>query len=123
MAHPFLLVHIDTGHNFPETIEYRDWLVNEMGARLIVGHVEDSIARGTAVEERGINASRNALQTVTLLETVEAHKFDAAMGGARRDEEKARAKKTVSVTVMSSASGIRKNQRRNSGTCSTARNI
>ena len=89
---PFPLVHIDTGHNFPETIEYRDWLVNEMGARLIVGHVEDSIARGTAVEERGINASRNALQTVTLLETVEAHKFDAAMGGARRDEEKARAK-------------------------------
>ena len=63
-----------------------------MGARLIVGHVEDSIACGTAVEERGINASRNALQTVTLLETVEAHKFDAAMGGARRDEEKARAK-------------------------------
>jgi sulfate adenylyltransferase subunit 2 len=89
---PFPLVHIDTGHNFPETIEYRDWLVKEMGVRLIVGHVEDSISRGTAIEEKGINASRNALQIVTLLETVEANKFDAAMGGARRDEEKARAK-------------------------------
>jgi sulfate adenylyltransferase subunit 2 len=89
---PFPLVHIDTGHNFPETIEYRDWLVKEMGVRLIVGHVEESISRGTAVEEKGINASRNALQIVTLLETVEQHKFDAAMGGARRDEEKARAK-------------------------------
>lgn len=89
---PFPLVHIDTGHNFPETMEYRDWLVKEMGATLIVGSVEDSIARGTAVEERGLNASRNALQTVTLLETLESHKFDAAMGGARRDEEKARAK-------------------------------
>ena len=89
---PFPLVHIDTGHNFPETLEYSDWLVKEMGVRLIVGHVEESISRGTAVEEKGINASRNALQIVTLLETVEQHKFDAAMGGARRDEEKARAK-------------------------------
>jgi sulfate adenylyltransferase subunit 2 len=89
---PFPLVHIDTGNNFPETLEYRDWLVKEMGVRLIVGHVEESISRGTAVEEKGINASRNALQIVTLLETVEQHKFDAAMGGARRDEEKARAK-------------------------------
>ena len=89
---PFPLVHIDTGHNFPETLEYRDWLVKEMGVRLIVGHVEESISRGTALEEKGINASRNALQIVTLLETVEQHKFDAAMGGARRDEEKARAK-------------------------------
>lgn len=89
---PFPLVHIDTGHNFPETMEYRDWLVNEVGARLIVGSVEDSIQQGTAVEEQGMNASRNALQTVTLLETLEKNKFDAAMGGARRDEEKARAK-------------------------------
>jgi sulfate adenylyltransferase subunit 2 len=89
---PFPLVHIDTGNNFPETLEYRDWLVKEMGVRLIVGHVEESISRGTALEEKGINASRNALQIVTLLETVEQHKFDAAMGGARRDEEKARAK-------------------------------
>ncbi|MBC8172669.1 MAG: sulfate adenylyltransferase subunit CysD [Chitinophagales bacterium] len=89
---PFPLVHIDTGHNFPETMEYRDWLVKEVGARLIVGNVEESIKKGTAIEEQGLNASRNALQTVTLLETLETNKFDAAMGGARRDEEKARAK-------------------------------
>jgi sulfate adenylyltransferase subunit 2 len=89
---PFPLVHVDTGHNFPETIEYRDWLVKETKAELIIGLVQDSIDRGTAIEEKGQNASRNALQTVTLLETLEKYKFDAAMGGARRDEEKARAK-------------------------------
>ncbi len=89
---PFPLVHIDTGHNFPETMEYRDWLVNELGAQLIVGSVQDSIDKGKATEETGFNASRNALQTVTLLETIEKYKYDAAMGGARRDEEKARAK-------------------------------
>lgn len=89
---PFPLVHIDTGHNFPETMEYRDWLVNELGVRLIVGSVQESIDKGRVVEETGINASRNALQTTTLLDTIEQHKFDAAMGGARRDEEKARAK-------------------------------
>jgi sulfate adenylyltransferase subunit 2 len=89
---PFPLVHIDTGHNFPETMEYRDWLVNELGVRLVVGMVQDSIDTGRAKEETGYNASRNALQTVTLLDTIEKNKFDAAMGGARRDEEKARAK-------------------------------
>lgn len=89
---PFPLVHIDTGHNFPETMEYRDWLIKELGVRLIVGSVQDSIDNGMAVEETGINASRNAIQTVTLLDTIEKNKFDAAMGGARRDEEKARAK-------------------------------
>ena len=89
---PFPLVHIDTGHNFPETMEYRDWLIQELGVRLIVGSVQESIDKGMAVEETGINASRNALQTVTLLDTIEKNKFDAAMGGARRDEEKARAK-------------------------------
>jgi len=89
---PFPLVHVDTGHNFPETIEYRDWLVGDTKAELIIGLVQDSIDRGTAIEEKGQNASRNALQTVTLLETLEKYKFDAAMGGARRDEEKARAK-------------------------------
>jgi len=89
---PFPLVHIDTGHNFPETMEYRDWLIEELGVRLIVGSVQESIDKGMAVEETGINASRNALQTVTLLDTIEKNKFDAAMGGARRDEEKARAK-------------------------------
>jgi sulfate adenylyltransferase subunit 2 len=89
---PFPLVHIDTGHNFPETMEYRDWLIKELGVQLIVGSVQESIDQGRAKEESGFNASRNALQTVTLLDTIEKYKFDAAMGGARRDEEKARAK-------------------------------
>lgn len=89
---PFPLVHIDTGHNFPETMEYRDWLVQELGVQLIVGSVQESIDTGRVQEERGYNASRNALQTVTLLDTIEKNKFDACMGGARRDEEKARAK-------------------------------
>ena len=89
---PFPLVHIDTGHNFPETMEYRDWMVDELGVRLVVGSVQESIDKGRVKEETGINASRNALQTITLLDTIEQHKFDAAMGGARRDEEKARAK-------------------------------
>ena len=89
---PFPLVHIDTGHNFPETITFRDKLVSEIGATLLVGSVQDSINKGRAVEEKGINASRNMLQTVTLLDTIEENKFDACLGGARRDEEKARAK-------------------------------
>lgn len=89
---PYPLIHIDTGHNFPETMEYRDWMVNELGVKLIVGSVQESIDKGRATEETGYNASRNTLQTVTLLDTIEAHKIDAAMGGARRDEEKARAK-------------------------------
>ncbi|MEP6737350.1 MAG: sulfate adenylyltransferase subunit CysD, partial [Chryseolinea sp.] len=89
---PFPLVHIDTGHNFPETMEYRDWLIKALDVKLIVGSVQESIDSGRAKEETGYNASRNALQTVTLLDTIEKNKFDAAMGGARRDEEKARAK-------------------------------
>jgi sulfate adenylyltransferase subunit 2 len=89
---PFPLVHIDTGHNFPETITFRDKLVSEIGATLLVGSVQDSIDKGRAVEEKGINASRNMLQTITLLDTIEENKFDACLGGARRDEEKARAK-------------------------------
>jgi sulfate adenylyltransferase subunit 2 len=89
---PFPLIHIDTGHNFEETIEFRDKLVEIVGAQLIVGSVQDSIDKGRVREETGSNASRNALQTVTLLDTIEAYKIDAAMGGARRDEEKARAK-------------------------------
>ncbi len=89
---PFPLVHIDTGHNFPETISYRDELAKNIGAELIVGSVQDSIDQGRAKEETGFNASRNKLQTITLLETIEKYKFDALMGGARRDEEKARAK-------------------------------
>jgi len=89
---PFPLVHIDTGHNFPETIDFRDSLVDELGARMVVGLVQDSINAGKVVEEKGFNASRNTAQIVTLLDTIEEHQFDAAMGGARRDEEKARAK-------------------------------
>ncbi|MCX6232589.1 MAG: sulfate adenylyltransferase subunit CysD [Bacteroidetes bacterium] len=89
---PFPLLHIDTGHNFQETLDYRDDLVKKIGAQLIVGLVQESIDKGKAVEESGYNASRNVLQTITLLDTIEKYKFDAAMGGARRDEEKARAK-------------------------------
>lgn len=89
---PFPLMHVDTGHNFPETIAFRDKFVKKMGANLIVASVQDSIDQGRVVEEKGFNASRNGLQTTTLLDAIEEHKFDAAMGGARRDEEKARAK-------------------------------
>ena len=89
---PFPLVHIDTGHNFPETIEFRDRYIEKLGVELIVGSVQESINEGKVVEEKGYNASRNSLQTVTLLDTIEKYKFDACMGGARRDEEKARAK-------------------------------
>jgi len=89
---PFPLVHIDTGHNFEETLQFRDALVEKFHARLIVGSVQESIDTGRVVEEQGYNASRNVLQTVTLLDTIEQYKFDAAIGGGRRDEEKARAK-------------------------------
>lgn len=89
---PFPLVHIDTGHNFPETLVFRDELVKSLGVKLVVGSVQESIDTGRAKEETGVNASRNALQTITLLDTIEKYKFDAAMGGGRRDEEKARAK-------------------------------
>ena len=89
---PFPLMHIDTGHNFPETLEFRDWLVDHVGERLLVRLVQDSIDQGRAVEEKGPNPSRNGLQTITLLDALEELGFDAALGGARRDEEKARAK-------------------------------
>lgn len=89
---PFPLVHIDTGHNFEETITFRDDLAQELGARLIVGSVQKSIDSGKSTEEKGIGSSRNILQTVTLLDTIESNKFDALLGGGRRDEEKARAK-------------------------------
>ncbi len=92
---PFPLLHIDTGHNFPETIEFRDRLIAKTGEKLIVRYVQDSIDQGKAVEEKGRNASRNKLQTVTLLDALEEFKFDAAFGGARRDEEKARAKERI----------------------------
>lgn len=89
---PFPLLHIDTGHNFPETLTFRDSYIKKIGAELIVGSVQESIDQGRVVEEKGYNASRNVLQTVTLLDIIEKYKFDCAIGGARRDEEKARAK-------------------------------
>ena len=92
---PFPLVHIDTGHNFPETLTYRDALAEKLGAELVVGLVQKSIDEGKVREETGYNASRNKLQTVTLLDTLAEHKFDCACGGARRDEEKARAKERI----------------------------
>ena len=92
---PFPLVHIDTGHNFAEVITFRDKKVAELGERLIVGSVEESIQRGTVRLRNPATDSRNAAQAVTLLETIAAHKFDACIGGARRDEEKARAKERI----------------------------
>lgn len=89
---PFPFVHIDTGHNFPETMAFRNQLIKDLGVQLVVGSVQESIDEGAVAEETGVNASRNALQTTTLLDTIERNNFDACMGGARRDEEKARAK-------------------------------
>ena len=91
---PFPLLHVDTGHNYPEVIQFRDDIVKQTGARLVVGHVEDSIKRGT-VKLRRETDSRNAAQATTLLEAIEEHQFDALLGGARRDEEKARAKERI----------------------------
>ncbi len=92
---PFPLLHIDTGHNFPETIAFRDKLVEELGVELIVRNVQDAINQGKVIEETGKYASRNMLQTTTLLDAIEEFKFDACIGGARRDEEKARAKERI----------------------------
>src|SRR5437588_8294519 len=92
---PFPVMHVDTGHNFPEALEFRDRLMAQLGERLIVASVEDSIRTGRVAEETGPRASRNALQTVTLLDAIAAHGFDAAFGGARRDEERARAKERI----------------------------
>ena len=92
---PFPVMHVDTGHNFPEVIEFRDRLISEIGERLIVASVQESIDAGRVTEETGPRASRNRLQTTTLLDAIEEHGFDAAFGGARRDEERARAKERV----------------------------
>jgi sulfate adenylyltransferase subunit 2 len=94
-ALPFPVMHVDTGHNFPEVIGYRDRMVADMGARLIVASVQESIDRGRVVEEAGPRSSRNRLQSVTLLDAIEEHGFRAAFGGARRDEERARAKERI----------------------------
>src|SRR3984885_8595672 len=92
---PFPIMHVDTGHNFPEVIEFRDRIASAIGERLIVANVQDSIDSGRVTEETGPRASRNRLQTTTLLDAIEEHGFDAAFGGARRDEERARAKERV----------------------------
>jgi sulfate adenylyltransferase subunit 2 len=92
---PFPVMHVDTGHNFIEVIEFRDRAVDQAGARLVVASVEESIRQGRVVDETGPRASRNRLQTTTLLDAIEEHRFDAVFGGARRDEEKARAKERV----------------------------
>jgi sulfate adenylyltransferase subunit 2 len=92
---PFAVMHVDTGHNFPEVLELRDRLIERLGARLIVASVQDSIDSGRVIEERGARASRNRLQTVTLLDAITEHDFKAALGGARRDEERARAKERI----------------------------
>jgi sulfate adenylyltransferase subunit 2 len=94
-AFPFPIMHVDTGHNFPEVLKFRDRRVAELGERLIVANVQDSIDAGRVAEETGPRASRNRLQTITLLDAIEEHGFDAAFGGARRDEERARAKERV----------------------------
>jgi sulfate adenylyltransferase subunit 2 len=92
---PFPVMHVDTGHNFPEVIEYRDRRVAELGERIVVASVQESIDKGRVQEQTGPRASRNQLQTTTLLDAIEEHGFDAAMGGARRDEERARAKERI----------------------------
>ncbi len=108
---PFPLLHIDTGHNFPETIEFRDRLVEELRLELIVRKVQDDIDNGKAIEEKGKYSSRNYLQTTTLLDAIEEFKFDACIGGARRDEEKARAKERIFSVRNDFGEWDEKNQR------------
>lgn len=108
---PFPLLHIDTGHNFPETIKFRDRLVKELGLQLIVRNVQDDINNGKAIEEKGKYSSRNGLQTTTLLDAIEEFKFDACIGGARRDEEKARAKERIFSVRNDFGEWDEKNQR------------
>ncbi len=108
---PFPLMHVDTGHNFPEVIEYRDRRVAELGERLIVASVQESIDQGRVAEETGPRASRNRLQTVTLLDAIAEHRFDALFGGARRDEERARAKERIMSFRSDMGSWDPKNQR------------
>ena len=108
---PFPLMHIDTGHNFPETIEFRDRLVEELGLKLIVRKVQDDIDSGVSIEEKGRYSSRNSLQTNTLLNAIEEYKFDACIGGARRDEEKARAKERIFSVRNDFGEWDEKNQR------------
>ena len=119
---PFPLMHVDTGHNFPEVIEYRDRRVDELGERLVVASVQESIDKGRVVEQTGPRASRNQLQTATLLDAIVEHGFDAAMGGARRDEEtRPREGAASSASATTSASGTRARSGPSSGISTTAR--
>ena len=114
------LVHIDTGHNFPETLEFRDALAERLGVQLVVGSVQATIDAGRVREETGAQASRNRLQTTTLLDTIEEGKYDACIGGARRDEEKARAKERFFSHRDDFGQWDPKHQRPDCGTSSTA---
>src|SRR5450830_947084 len=116
---PFPLVHIDTGHNFPEVISFRDQRAAELGEKLVVRSVEDSIKRGTVRLRNPLTDSRNAAQAVTLLETIEEFKFDACIGGARRDEEKPAPRNVFFPSATSSANGIRRHNVLNYGICTT----
>lgn len=120
---PFPLVHIDTGHNFQEALDFRDELASKIGEKLIVRYVQDSIDQGKAVEEKGKFPSRNGIQTVTLLDTIAEFKFDACIGGARRDEEKARAKERVFPFETSSVSGILNCKDQSSGIFITVKSV
>ena len=107
---PFPLLHVDTGHNFPETIEFRDSLVEKLGVKLIIGSVQDAIDNGKVKEETGVNASRNSLQIVSLLDTLEEHKVDAAMGGHAVMKKKQEQKNVFSLIEMNLDSGIQKSK-------------
>ena len=120
---PFKLLHVDTGHNFPETLEFRDNLISKMGLDLVVGYVQDSINNDPSIEEKGVNASRNSIQTITLLEMIDKYKFDVAIGGARRDEEKSRAKSVFFLIVMNLGSGVLKTKDQNFGVCLILTNL
>ena len=118
---PFPLIHVDTGHNFPETIAFRDALVKKLGVKLIVGSVQEAIDNALVKEETGVDASRNSLQIVTLLNTLEANNVDAAMGGAREEMKKKHVPRNVfSLTEMSLVNGILKTKDQNCGICSMA---
>ncbi len=113
---PFPLMHVDTGHNFPETIKFRDDIIADLGVQLIVGSVQESIDGGRVSEEKGKNATRNVLQITTLLDAIESNKIDCAIGGGRRDEEKARAKERFFHTGMILGNGTLKTKDLNCGT-------
>ena len=119
---PFPLLHIDTGHNFQETLDFRDVLMEKTGGHCIVRFVQDSIDQGKVTEETGFNASRNMLQTVTLLDAIAEFKFDAALGGGRGMKKKPGPRNVSSLTVMNLVNGIRKISARNCGISSTAEN-